>query len=270
MRQFLLATFFLCLLLLWWYLDEVFKVNGLAVLNFDAGRVDTFFGWQVLWKAWPLTLVGGLVGFVITIGVGILTLIPARNADHRRQMTNMKSRVQQAEDMAATAWETAVYTANQRVADRENALSQRENEVAELKKTILTKIERATQLAEAEANGRVAARESALLTREKTAQLATQQAEHMQQEAITAIAAAQAEVNTEKYKAHNASAAFKRVSKKARKAPLPPKAKPQPTSPQTLEQSDEMPIPPEEFNPLEWMEKMEQWEKNRQQANEID
>lgn len=309
MRQFLIATAGLCLFGFWWYMDGVLKLNGLVRLNLQTAKPDYFFGWQGLWEAWPVTLIGSMVGCAITIWLGIAALTSARNADHRRQITDMTSRLQQAKNMAATARENAVkaanHAANQRVANREQELSRRESEVSEresrvtvIQDNLVAVLEQKNLQATAEANARVAALESALLPREQAAQTAIQQAERMQREAIaavdraeqdaaTAIAAAQAEVDEEKRKSHSANAAFKRLSIKVLKLELalaeaqglppkadaPPKAKaqktnpPPPTSAPKVEHSDEMPSTQEGYTIQDWLDGVEPWEKVRLQTN---
>jgi uncharacterized membrane protein YccC len=290
-------------------MDGVLKLNGLVRLNLQTAKPDYFFGWQGLWEAWPVTLIGSMVGCAITIWLGIAALTSARNADHRRQITDMTSRLQQAKNMAATARENAVkaanHAANQRVANREQELSRRESEVSEresrvtvIQDNLVAVLEQKNLQATAEANARVAARESALLPREQAAQTAIQQAERMQREAIaavdraeqdaaTAIAAAQAEVDEEKRKSHSANAAFKRLSIKVLKLELalaeaqglppkadaPPKAKaqktnpPPPTSAPKVEHSDEMPSTQEGYTIQDWLDGVEPWEKVRLQTN---
>lgn len=255
MRPYLFGLLTIVLFGLGWYLNGAFKVNGLITLNLDTGSYDTVFGWHVLWKAWPLTLFltlfVSLVGAAITIG------------------------------LVSEAKKKATYTANQRVADRENELSQQASYLEEHKNAFLT--ERTTLRAKVTALESALSKLEQVVAEQESAMLKREQAVAEQESAVlNANATAQAK----EHEAHNANGALIRLSKKKalggpQKNALPPKAKPQTpkTNPPRLQESapmveqsdDPFPSPPtggEAFNPLEQMEKEYQWMKRQQQKKD--
>ena len=119
MRPYLFCLLTIALLGLLWYLDNLLPTRGWAMQAADGHWTmdGSRSGWGIMREAWPLTLVGFLVSFAITIGLWSVVEKKATDA------------------------------ANQRVADRNNWLSQQESDLEERKNAFLT--ERATTRAEA-------------------------------------------------------------------------------------------------------------------------
>ncbi|MEV3839005.1 hypothetical protein [Aeromonas dhakensis] len=234
MRPYLFCLLTIALLGLLWYLDNLLPTRGWAMQAADGHWTmdGSRSGWGIMREAWPLTLVGFLVSFAITIGLWSVVEKKATDA------------------------------ANQRVADRNNWLSQQESDLEERKNAFLT--ERATTRAEAvlKLKQAEAERDSAVLK--------------LKQAEATAIADAQAKVDTEKHKTDNRNGALRRISKKGQrqketqqKTNYSPQALPssQASAPMVDQSDDPFPYAPtgEAFDALEYLELEAQWLKRQQE-----
>lgn len=116
MRSYLLGLFAILLCGLWWYLDTLLATQGWATMADDKWTLISD-GWGILLSAWPLALVGVLIGGIAAIAMVLIAWQYAEDKDHLKEMTTLQEQLMAAEIRATEA----VANAEQRVQAREQA-----------------------------------------------------------------------------------------------------------------------------------------------------
>ena len=109
MRRVVIGGLLIGLLALAWYVDSLLA-RTLWVNNFvaETRSGDWYTGWPILWHAWPLALVGILVGGSFALlGVG-LVYGWANEGDQEREMERLRQVAIEAEQRAEQAEATAL------------------------------------------------------------------------------------------------------------------------------------------------------------------
>ena len=109
MRRVVIGGLLIGLLALAWYVDSLLA-RTLWVNNFvaETRSGDWYTGWPILWHAWPLALVGILVGGTFSLlGVG-LVYGWAEEGDHEREIERLRQVAIKAEQRADQAEATAL------------------------------------------------------------------------------------------------------------------------------------------------------------------
>ena len=112
MRRTLIGGLLIGLGMLAWYLDGLLY-DAAWVTNFtpDLKPDDIIRGWGILLAAWPLALVGVLVGGVVALVMFMLAYAYGQDEDHTREIERLQQVAIEAEQRAEQAEATALINA---------------------------------------------------------------------------------------------------------------------------------------------------------------
>ena len=159
MRRVVIGGLLIGLLALAWYVDSLLA-RTLWVNNFvaETRSGDWYTGWPILWHAWPLALVGILVGGSFALlGVG-LVYGWANEGDQEREMERLRQVAIEAEQRAEQAEATALINATTAL-QQEQAVLQAQQVEADARNTLSglvyqTVIPRNVRISEAPSHGK--------------------------------------------------------------------------------------------------------------------
>ena len=183
MRPYLYGLFAIVLFGLWWYLDNLLATQGWTTM--EGGKwAPASTGWKIIPAAWPLALVGALVGGIPTFFLVGLAWQYVEDEDHRKEIDHIQ-KLRMADEIRATQADAIAITKAKQQVQAEK------QEAEQLKQQAVREMERNKQVA---------------------AELAV-----MQQQVQAQAIAAQAAVEQANHRARNATATGLRRAKRLAK-----------------------------------------------------
>ena len=181
MRPYLFGLLTIVLFGLWWYLDNLLAARGWAMLAANDQWTLVSEGWEILLAAWPLALVGVLVGGIPAFLLVLWVWQYVEEKDHNKEIADHQKELMAAEIRATQAMAEAV-------AEAKRQTQAEKEEAAQLKQQAIREMDRVKQAA------------VGLVT--------------MQQQAKLEVVTAQEDVERANLRARNATATGQRKAKK--------------------------------------------------------
>lgn len=130
MRPYLFGLFAIILFGLWWYLDTLLATRGWATMAAGGQWTLVSEGWGVMLTAWPLALVGVLIGGIPAFFLVGCAWQYVEDEDHHKEITHLQQQLMAAEVRATQAMAKAITEANRQTQAREQAAEQLKQQAA--------------------------------------------------------------------------------------------------------------------------------------------